>query len=60
MFSKDTFVNPYLSYEKTRKTVIPDRKLSFVNPLWTRKVDINQIEVILRLYSDIKNIFEEK
>ena len=38
-----TFVNPYISYEKNRKIVIPIKMLKDINPTWTNKIDINQI-----------------
>lgn len=43
MISRDSFVNPYLSYEKSRKASIPVGKLKEINPSWTQKVDINQL-----------------
>ncbi len=49
MFGKDKFVNPYLSYEKNRKNIIPRNKVKDINPDWTKKIDINQIQVIIQI-----------
>lgn len=45
MICQTTFVNPYITYEKDRKPHIPVKKLSTINPAWTKKIDINQLEV---------------
>ena len=42
---QNTYVNPYLAFEKKRSSCLPSEKAKFVSPDWANKVNLQLVEV---------------